>query len=286
MTEEARPGVIPASPLFLGWPRPAVALATLIVTGRRRRPRPTSSPSLRHGGLRRPDRPDRARLGLRRRLQPVRLRAARPVRDLHPDARQRRDWRRNPDARGAPATARRGLALRRSRARHVLHHRPRPVHLPVLARPRPPRRAGCVDHRPGHGPVDAQGRLPARRRPVDDGPVRHPRPDAEGDGARRPRRDADRRRPRRDLHRALLGRDLPRRSWRSSTRREAGSRASRSSPSTTSPSSSRCSSSCSRSATGGCSASSVAGTAPTRPGSRSASRSLVIAMSFGLMVSM
>jgi cytochrome c biogenesis protein CcdA len=32
MTEEARPGVIPASPLFLGWPRPAVALATLIVT--------------------------------------------------------------------------------------------------------------------------------------------------------------------------------------------------------------------------------------------------------------
>jgi cytochrome c biogenesis protein CcdA len=32
MTEEARPGVIPAPPLFLGWPRPAVALATLIVT--------------------------------------------------------------------------------------------------------------------------------------------------------------------------------------------------------------------------------------------------------------
>ena len=32
MTEEARPGVIPASPLVLGWPRPAVALATLIVT--------------------------------------------------------------------------------------------------------------------------------------------------------------------------------------------------------------------------------------------------------------
>src|SRR5450759_1023258 len=32
MTEEARPGVIPASPLLLGWPRPAVALATLIVT--------------------------------------------------------------------------------------------------------------------------------------------------------------------------------------------------------------------------------------------------------------
>jgi len=32
MTEETRPGVIPASPLVLGWPRPAVALATLIVT--------------------------------------------------------------------------------------------------------------------------------------------------------------------------------------------------------------------------------------------------------------
>src|SRR5450759_794148 len=32
MTEEAMPGGIPASPLFLVWPRPAVALATLIVT--------------------------------------------------------------------------------------------------------------------------------------------------------------------------------------------------------------------------------------------------------------
>lgn len=32
MTEEATPGAIPASPLVLGWPRPAVALATLIVT--------------------------------------------------------------------------------------------------------------------------------------------------------------------------------------------------------------------------------------------------------------
>jgi len=32
MTGEARPGAIPASPLFVGWPRPAIALATLIVT--------------------------------------------------------------------------------------------------------------------------------------------------------------------------------------------------------------------------------------------------------------
>jgi cytochrome c-type biogenesis protein len=32
MMGEARPGAIPASPLFLGWPRPAVALAALIVT--------------------------------------------------------------------------------------------------------------------------------------------------------------------------------------------------------------------------------------------------------------
>jgi len=32
MIEEARPGAISASPLFFGWPRPAVALATLIVT--------------------------------------------------------------------------------------------------------------------------------------------------------------------------------------------------------------------------------------------------------------
>jgi cytochrome c-type biogenesis protein len=32
MTDEARPGAIPASPLFLGWPRPAVALAALIVS--------------------------------------------------------------------------------------------------------------------------------------------------------------------------------------------------------------------------------------------------------------
>jgi cytochrome c-type biogenesis protein len=32
VTEEARPGAIPASPLVLGWPLPAVALATLIVT--------------------------------------------------------------------------------------------------------------------------------------------------------------------------------------------------------------------------------------------------------------
>ena len=32
MIGEARPGAIPASPLFFGWPRPAIALATLIVT--------------------------------------------------------------------------------------------------------------------------------------------------------------------------------------------------------------------------------------------------------------
>jgi cytochrome c-type biogenesis protein len=32
MTDEARQGAIPASPLFLGWPRPAVALAALIVS--------------------------------------------------------------------------------------------------------------------------------------------------------------------------------------------------------------------------------------------------------------
>jgi cytochrome c-type biogenesis protein len=32
MMGEARPGAIPASPLFFGWPRPAIALATLIVT--------------------------------------------------------------------------------------------------------------------------------------------------------------------------------------------------------------------------------------------------------------
>src|SRR5512140_801780 len=32
MTGEARPGAIPASPLLVGWPRPATALATLIVT--------------------------------------------------------------------------------------------------------------------------------------------------------------------------------------------------------------------------------------------------------------
>jgi cytochrome c biogenesis protein CcdA len=32
MTGEAMPGAIPASPLVLGWPRPAIALATLIVT--------------------------------------------------------------------------------------------------------------------------------------------------------------------------------------------------------------------------------------------------------------
>ncbi len=32
MTQEASPGPIPASPLLLGWPRPAIALATLIVT--------------------------------------------------------------------------------------------------------------------------------------------------------------------------------------------------------------------------------------------------------------
>jgi cytochrome c biogenesis protein CcdA len=32
MTGEARPATIPASPLVLGWPRPALALATLIVT--------------------------------------------------------------------------------------------------------------------------------------------------------------------------------------------------------------------------------------------------------------
>lgn len=31
MTGEPRPGIIPASPLVLGWPRPAIALATLIV---------------------------------------------------------------------------------------------------------------------------------------------------------------------------------------------------------------------------------------------------------------
>jgi cytochrome c-type biogenesis protein len=32
MTEEATPGAIPTSPVFFGWPRPAIALATLIVT--------------------------------------------------------------------------------------------------------------------------------------------------------------------------------------------------------------------------------------------------------------
>lgn len=32
MTDETMPGAIPASPLVLGWPRPAVALATLIAT--------------------------------------------------------------------------------------------------------------------------------------------------------------------------------------------------------------------------------------------------------------
>ena len=114
-----------------------------------------------------------------------------------------------PTTRGAPPPARRGLALRGRRVRHLLHHRPRAAELPRLDGPRPPRRPDRLDHRPGHGALDAQGRVPAGRGAVDDGPWRHPRADAEGDGARRARRDAHRGRPRGDLHRALLGRDVP-----------------------------------------------------------------------------
>ena len=83
--------------------RPAAPALILFAAPRRghRLARRLRARSVRDRGVRRPDRPDRPRLGLRRRLQPVRLRAARPLRDLHADARQRGDRRRHADARGA-----------------------------------------------------------------------------------------------------------------------------------------------------------------------------------------
>ncbi|TAJ99591.1 MAG: heavy-metal-associated domain-containing protein [Chloroflexota bacterium] len=161
------------------------------------------------GGVRRPDRSDGARRGCRRRVQPLRLRPARAVRDVHPHPRQRRHGGGDAYPKGPPAPARGRVAVRGSGARHVLHHRAGPAQLPGLARTRPPRRPRRLHPGPAHGPLDAQGRLPAGRGSVDDRALRHPWPNAEGDGARRPGRHAPGRGPGRNLHRALLGRHVP-----------------------------------------------------------------------------
>ena len=118
-------GRLPRPTLLFGWPRPAIALAALIVTvGTTATAYVLAVPfdTAAFGGL---TVPTVLASGLRRRVQPVRVRAARAVRDVHAHARQRGHRRRHPDARGAPPPARRGLALRRRRAGHLLHHRPR-----------------------------------------------------------------------------------------------------------------------------------------------------------------